>query len=139
MCKPGLFAELFICLIWLYRFLFHWIWSKVVQTAVDEFVVYWNDKKTRQQHEANIPTGSAPNVIFDFPQNYGLSNCGVDIPVCDISALRETIPRTREDCYRWVPTEFEGTAHNAYVNLNSPKLDHTTGWKVFGEMLNILM
>ncbi|KAF9038248.1 hypothetical protein BDP27DRAFT_1435501 [Rhodocollybia butyracea] len=99
----------------LHIFLFHWIWSKVVQAAVDDFVQYWNNKKTHHQHQANIPTGSAPNVIFDFPQNY---------------ALRETIPCTQEECYQWVPIEFEGTAQNAYVNLNSPILNHTTGWKV---------
>ncbi|KAF9018217.1 hypothetical protein BDP27DRAFT_1378459, partial [Rhodocollybia butyracea] len=45
-------------------------------------------------------------------------------------SLRETIPCTQEECYQWVPIEFEGTAQNAYVNLNSPILNHTTGWKV---------
>ncbi|KAE9397803.1 hypothetical protein BT96DRAFT_822851 [Gymnopus androsaceus JB14] len=118
--------------------LFNWIWPKVVQSALDEFVAYWNNHKTRNQHAANIPTGAAPNVIFDFPHNYGLSNCGVAVPTSDIAALRETILRTREECFQWVPVDFDTTAYNTYVQLNSPKLDHTTGWQVFVDMIDSL-
>ncbi|KAJ3780282.1 hypothetical protein GGU10DRAFT_279651 [Lentinula aff. detonsa] len=82
--------------------LFNWIWPKIVQAAVDEFIDYWNNHKTRTQHKANLPTGVAPNVIFDFPQNYGLVNCGVQVDLASIVALQETIPKTRDECYRWV-------------------------------------
>lgn len=100
---------------------------------------YWNNHKTRSQSAANIPTGSAPNVVFDFPQNYGLSHCGVGVPLSDIQALRETIPRTREECYQWVPAEFNIIAQNAYIELSSPILDYTTGWKVFVDMIQIIV
>ncbi|KAH7870035.1 uncharacterized protein C8R40DRAFT_1163319 [Lentinula edodes] len=46
--------------------LFNWIWPKIVQLGVNEFVHYWNNHKTRTQQAANIPSGVAPNVIFDF-------------------------------------------------------------------------
>ncbi|KAF9069297.1 hypothetical protein BDP27DRAFT_1363426 [Rhodocollybia butyracea] len=52
--------------------LFHWIWPKIIQQAVDSFIHYWNDHKTRKQVNSNLPSGVAPNVIFDFPANYGL-------------------------------------------------------------------
>ncbi|KAJ3991960.1 hypothetical protein F5050DRAFT_1801932 [Lentinula boryana] len=118
--------------------LFNWIWPKIVQAAVDEFIDYWNNHKTRTQHKANLPTGVAPNVIFDFPQNYGLVDYGVQVDLASIVALRETIPKTRDECYRWVPDDFNLNAGQAYTQLGSPKLSHTNGWQVFIDMLSIL-
>ncbi|KAJ3816920.1 hypothetical protein F5880DRAFT_1493722, partial [Lentinula raphanica] len=117
--------------------LFNWIWPKIVQSAVTEFVNYWNNHKTRTSRTANIPTGVAPNVIFDFPENYGLVNSGVLISSEDIAALRETIPKSRKECYQWVADDFDSAAQEVYNRLNSPELSHTTGWQVFVDMLSL--
>ncbi|KAF8824199.1 hypothetical protein HHX47_DHR8000467 [Lentinula edodes] len=120
------------------RSLFNWLWPKIVQLAVDEFVDYWNNHKTRAQRAANLPSGVAPNVVFDFPENYGLVNCGIPVEIEDIAALRETLPRSREDCYEWVSKEFDQTASDVYSQLGSPTLNHTTGWQIFADMLKRL-
>ncbi|KAJ3791488.1 hypothetical protein GGU11DRAFT_694428 [Lentinula aff. detonsa] len=118
--------------------LFNWIWPKIVQQGVNDFVTYWNDHKTRTQKIANTPSGCSPNLVFDFPQNYGLLDCGIRVDQEDIAALRETIPRTREECYRWVSDEFDAAAKQAYAQLGSPTLSHTNGWQLFIDMARIL-
>ncbi|KAJ3978906.1 hypothetical protein F5890DRAFT_1576117 [Lentinula detonsa] len=104
--------------------LFNWIWPKVVQLGISNFVDYWNNHKTRTQRTANIPSGAAPNTVFDFPENYGLINCGIKVDL--------------QDCYRWVSDEFNHTAGNAYAQLGSPLLTHNSAWQIFIDMLHIL-
>jgi len=101
-------------------------------------VDWWNNHKTRYQKRSNLPSGTTPNFIYDFPQNFGLKHCGVKISREDIDALRLTIPRSREECFQWVSTEFDMAASAAYVQCGSPQLDHTVGWKIFIDMVKIL-
>ncbi|KAJ7856976.1 hypothetical protein B0H14DRAFT_2578612 [Mycena olivaceomarginata] len=54
------------------RNLFHWLWPKIVQIGLDEFMDYFNNKKTRKQSTRILPSGVSPNVVFDMPEDYGL-------------------------------------------------------------------
>ncbi|KAL0578180.1 hypothetical protein V5O48_003811 [Marasmius crinis-equi] len=116
----------------------HWIWSKVVQTALDEFGNYWNSHKTRRQRSAEIPTGTSPMVIYDFPGDYGLVNCGIPVEQADIEALRASIPRSREDCFRWVPEEWDTRITAAFVDIGSPSLNHMNAWDTFVKLYNLI-
>lgn len=120
--------------------MFNWLWPKIVQHAVDEFIQYWNDHKTRKQKSSNLPSGTSPNLIFDFPENYGLINCGTRLaaPKEEVEALRATIPKSREKCFRWVSDDFKIAAETAYAQIGSPRIVHTSGWQIFVDMLALL-
>ncbi|KAJ7622372.1 hypothetical protein FB45DRAFT_753535, partial [Roridomyces roridus] len=111
--------------------LFHWLWSRIVQNAVDLFVESWNTHKTRNQRNKALPSGVSPQDVFDKPQNFGLEFGGIKVDREFVPELRKTLPKSREECYRWVPEEFEVQAVAAYEHLGSPALRITEGWTIF--------
>ncbi|KAJ7323684.1 hypothetical protein DFH08DRAFT_650902, partial [Mycena albidolilacea] len=90
--------------------LFRWLWPKIVQIGLDEFVDYFNNKKTRKQHGCILPLGVAPNVVFDMPGDYGLENLAIPVAQEAIDELRTLIDTSREEAYRWVSDEFDALA-----------------------------
>ncbi|KAJ6614263.1 hypothetical protein B0H10DRAFT_2266519 [Mycena sp. CBHHK59/15] len=42
--------------------LFNWLWPKIVQLCLDDFVEYWNDHKIRTQRGKLLPSGFGPSV-----------------------------------------------------------------------------
>ncbi|KAJ6449179.1 hypothetical protein C8R45DRAFT_849885, partial [Mycena sanguinolenta] len=61
---------------------------KIVQISLDEFVDYFNNEKTRNQSVRILPSGIAPNVVFDMPEDYGLENLAIPVTQEAIDALR---------------------------------------------------
>ncbi|KAJ7216012.1 hypothetical protein GGX14DRAFT_359351 [Mycena pura] len=118
--------------------LFHWVWSKIVQNAIDHFVRYWNTHKTRNQRNKALPSGVSPQQVFENPQNFGLRHAGVPVDLNAVSTLRNMLPKSREECFRWVPVEFNLLATAAYQSLGSPELTISAGWTVFTRMLALL-
>lgn len=48
----------------------------IVQRELDEFrEVVWNSHRIRYQRDTVLPNG-IPNHIFEFPEKYGLRECG---------------------------------------------------------------
>ncbi|KAJ7504745.1 hypothetical protein B0H11DRAFT_1852281 [Mycena galericulata] len=117
--------------------LFHWLWSKIVQTGLDEFVDYFNNKKTRKQRNRILPSGVAPNVVFDMPANYGLENLAIPVTQASLDELRGLIDTPREDAFRWVSDGFDEVA-TAYIRIGSPKLEALSGWAIFNGMAPLL-
>ncbi|KAK7021611.1 hypothetical protein R3P38DRAFT_3317776 [Favolaschia claudopus] len=98
----------------IHRHLFRWLWSKIVQISLDEFVDYFNNKKTRRQRARILPSGVAPNVVFDMPQDYGLENLAIAVPQAAIDQLRDLIDTPRSEALRWVPDVFDAVAREVY-------------------------
>ncbi|KAJ7109628.1 hypothetical protein C8R43DRAFT_904761 [Mycena crocata] len=115
--------------------LFNWVWPKIVQRSLDEFVEYWNNHKIRTQRNKLLPSGFSPNYVCDFPDKFGLTHFGVPAPQQFVDALRENIPKPRAECYRWVSAEFEMQAQAVYEHIGSPELTLTEGWTIFCQML----
>ena len=47
-----------------------------IQQEIDKFVdVVWNTHRIREQRNTLLPDG-IPNHIYDFPEEYGLQDCG---------------------------------------------------------------
>ncbi|KAJ7105543.1 hypothetical protein C8R44DRAFT_942644, partial [Mycena epipterygia] len=115
--------------------LFNWLWPKIVQVSLDDFVEYWNNHKIRTQRNKQLPSGFSPNYIYDFPDKFGLTYFGVPAPQDLVDALRENIPKNRKECYRWVSDEFEVKAWEAYYTIGAPKFVLTEGWTIFCQML----
>ncbi|KAJ7280737.1 hypothetical protein C8J57DRAFT_1003812, partial [Mycena rebaudengoi] len=45
----------------LYIDLFNWLWPKIVQLSLDDFVEYWNNHKIQTQRNKLLPSGFSPN------------------------------------------------------------------------------
>ncbi|KAJ7828521.1 hypothetical protein B0H13DRAFT_1735738 [Mycena leptocephala] len=100
-----------------HRELFRWLWPKIVQIGLDEFVDYFNNKKTRKQRGRILPSGVAPNVVFDMPGDYGLENLAIPVAQEAIDELRTLIDTSHEEAYRWVSDEFDALASEVYIQL----------------------
>ncbi|KAJ6611237.1 hypothetical protein B0H10DRAFT_1809969 [Mycena sp. CBHHK59/15] len=114
--------------------LFHWLWSKIVQKALDAFKDYWNYHKTRKNAKKDLPLGVAPLEIFQHPETYGLARMSTPVEREAVEALRANLPCSREEALRWVPDHFDVTAWEVYKELGSPKLEASRGWEIFAQM-----
>ncbi|KAK7036956.1 hypothetical protein R3P38DRAFT_2517122, partial [Favolaschia claudopus] len=119
--------------------LFNWLWPKIIQLCLDDFVDYWNNHRIRSQRDKVLPSGFSPNYICDFPERFGLVKFGEQAPQEYIDQLRQNIPKSREECYRWVSDEFDTQAAEVYEQIGSPKLKLTDGWTIFCHMLPLLL
>jgi hypothetical protein len=107
-----------------------------VQNAINQFVRYWNTHKTRKQSNKYLPSGVEPEEVFQHPENFGLRHAGMDLNV--VHELRNTLPKSREDRFRWVPLDFDSRAIAAYKSLGSPELTISVGWTIYRRILAIL-
>ncbi|KAJ7161858.1 hypothetical protein C8R43DRAFT_880590 [Mycena crocata] len=118
--------------------LFHWVWSQIVQNSLDAFKDYWNYHKSRPNSKKTLPSGVAPLQIFRNPEEYGLERMSVPVEAEVVEGLRDGLACSREEAFRWVPDDFNEAARNVYKTLNSPKLEPSRGWEIFGKMLPAL-
>ncbi|KAJ6447916.1 hypothetical protein C8R45DRAFT_850605, partial [Mycena sanguinolenta] len=114
--------------------LFNWLWPKIIQCGLDDFIDYWNNHKIRTQRNKLLPSGVSPNYIWDFPEKFGLTHFGVSAPPQSIATLWQSILKSCNECYRWV-SEFDSRAWEVYVQIGEPKLILMDGWTIFYEML----
>ncbi|KAJ7474553.1 hypothetical protein B0H11DRAFT_2428922 [Mycena galericulata] len=91
--------------------LFNWLWPKIIQRSLDQFVDYWNNHTIRTQRNKLLPSGFSPNYICDFPDKFGLTR------------------------YRWVSDEFDVRAWEIYQFIGAPNFILTDGWTIFCQML----
>ncbi|KAJ7216710.1 hypothetical protein C8J57DRAFT_1599991 [Mycena rebaudengoi] len=119
----------------LHMLLFQWLWPKIVKRAINTFVQYWNNHKTCKQREKWLPSGVAPKKVYENPLNYGFKHAGKPVPREVVQELRKMLPKSREECMRWVPEEFDVQAWAVYKLLGSPTLSITNGWDIFTQML----
>ncbi|KAJ7256694.1 hypothetical protein C8J57DRAFT_1517333 [Mycena rebaudengoi] len=98
-----------------HRNLFRWLWSKIVQIGLDEFVDYFNNKKTRKQRSRILPSGVAPNVVFDMHSDYGLENLAIPVAQEAIDKLWALILTSHKEAYHWVSDEFDALASEVYI------------------------
>ncbi|KAJ6626634.1 hypothetical protein B0H10DRAFT_1941648 [Mycena sp. CBHHK59/15] len=115
--------------------LFNWLWPKIIQLSLDDFVDYWNNHKIRTQRNKLLPSGFSPNYVCDFPDRFGLTYFGVPAPQHLVDALRQNIPKSRDECYTWVSDKFETKAWEVYSHIGAPKFALTEGWSIFCQML----
>ncbi|KAJ7879979.1 hypothetical protein B0H14DRAFT_2566489 [Mycena olivaceomarginata] len=102
---------------------------------LDDFVDYWNDHKIRTQRNKALPSGVSPKFICGFPERFGLTHFGTPAPQDLVDTLHQNIPKSREECYRWVSDEFEVRVSEIYDHIGAPKLAPTEGWTIFCQML----
>ncbi|KAJ7737943.1 hypothetical protein B0H16DRAFT_1325632, partial [Mycena metata] len=115
--------------------LFNWLWPRIIQLSLDEFVEYWNNHKIRSQRNKLLPSGFSPNYICDFPARFGLVDFTTPVSPALVDALGENIPKSRQECYRWVSDEFDAEAWVVYERIGATKFVLADGWTIFCQML----
>ena len=112
LCEPGLFI---ISTLLFFRNLLSYIYIPVLQKELDVFKTsVWNNHRTRQQKEKELPSG-VPEHIYNFPEQYGGQKCGFHITeeqlqeVADLSDVLEGThdylkPAFRRECERHLPS-----------------------------------
>ncbi|KAF8131323.1 hypothetical protein K438DRAFT_1788317 [Mycena galopus ATCC 62051] len=84
----------------IHKNLFRWLWPKIVQIGLDEFLDYFNNEKTRKQRNRILPSSVAPNVVFDMSADYGLQNLAIPVTHEAIQELCGLIETSREEAFR---------------------------------------
>jgi hypothetical protein len=118
--------------------LFNWLWPKILQIQLDQFVEYWNNHKIRFQRDKPNMSGSTPRHAFTVPAAPAQES-GIVVDQVVIDALRAQIPVSRAEAMRWVDDSFDVTASVAYNNIGSPPLDNVqSGWDIFSSMATMI-
>ncbi|KAF7289316.1 hypothetical protein MIND_01393500 [Mycena indigotica] len=119
----------------LHMLLFKWLWPKIVKQAIDTFIRYWNGHRVRKQKEKILPSGVCPRDVYENLVQYGLTHAGIKVPKDVVDELRTRLPKSREECMRWVPASFNVQATAVYQALGCPTLSVANGWDIFTSML----
>jgi hypothetical protein len=61
--SPSL-SSIFCLRISYFRHLFYWIFVPVVQAALDEFCIWWNQRVVRWQSDKDMPSGHVPDSLM---------------------------------------------------------------------------
>jgi hypothetical protein len=85
-----------------------------------------------------LPSGVAPEEVFQHPENFGFRQAGIQVDLNAVRELRNMLPKSREDCFRWVLLDFDLRAVAAYESFGSSELTISTGWTVYRRILAIL-
>ena len=130
LCEPGVSI---ITTLLFFRNLLAYIYIPVLQKELDVFKTsVWNNHRTRQQKEKELPSG-VPEHIYNFPEQYGGQKCGFHIteePLQDVADLSDVLegtddylkPAFRRECERHLPSPDSielAEASDAYRFLKS--------------------
>ncbi|KAI0069657.1 hypothetical protein K474DRAFT_1710205 [Panus rudis PR-1116 ss-1] len=114
--------------------LFLWLWPPIVQVELDGFVEYWNTHRIRTQPNSLLPSGCTPNHAYQCPEEWEGQKMHTPVPLELIQQLRETLPLTRAEAFRWVDDNFAVLAEHVYAEIGRPLRSIQTGWLVFQRM-----
>jgi hypothetical protein len=118
--------------------LFYWLWPKILQNQLDQFVEFWNNHKIRSQKEKINMSGATPRHGFTVPEPPA-QDCRIVIDQPAIDALRLQIPISRSESMRWVDDTFAAAAQDAYKMVGSPSLnDLLSGWDIFSAIAPLI-
>lgn len=113
-----------------------WIWAHSVQNLLDHYLVEHNAHRIRKQKKINLPSGASHNDLYDFPENYGMTDLLIPMDQDTIDMLvEEYCPR---DVFQFLPDEKEAIMQGLHERAGTPALTIRTAWDVFQTMLSFL-
>jgi len=133
-----------LSIIWLltsFRHLFYWTFVPLVQAALDEFCVYWNQRTVWWESGKDMPSGHIPDGATAHPQFYGRIDCLICLPEDVLSDLWQYLADEvgpREDFWQFYPEDFVPVAKEVYLSVGCPELLFLTAWRVFTRMSDII-
>lgn len=123
------------------RHLFYWILVPIVQAALDEFCVWWNQHTVCRQPDKDMPSGHVPQDAVEHPQLFGGVNCLIHLPKDTIHNLRNYLAEEvgpREKYQQFFPDEFISVATQVHSALGSPEISLLTAWSIFTKMSDMI-
>ncbi|KAF6752682.1 hypothetical protein DFP72DRAFT_1033891 [Ephemerocybe angulata] len=116
--------------------LFNYLWPKVLQIQLDNFVTFWNNHRIRTQKSKPNMSGTTPQHAFIAPDPAQAEKCAIAVEQPVVDALRRQIATSRADSMRFVVGPFAEVADEAYKAIGSPDLSNIDeAWNIFGMML----
>lgn len=113
----------------------------VVQAALDEFCIWWNQRVVRWQSDKDMPSGHVPDDAASHPQFYGGIDCLIRLPADAISDLRHYLTEEvgpKEEFQQFYPADFEPIVAEVYQTIGSPELSLLTAWSIFTKMSDVI-
>jgi hypothetical protein len=94
--------------------LFYWLWPKILQIQLDNFVEYWNNHKIQKQKEKPNMSGHTPRHAFTVCDSLCTTDCCISMTKDTIDALHVQIPQSQDEVICWVSNDFNRAAGDAY-------------------------
>lgn len=114
-----------------------WVWSRVVQAAVSDWVEDRNSEPIRLQHDVMLPTGGRPDDFYESPENWEGFDCIIPIPEDLIDALIAEF--TPPDLFTFGRDEVEEHCQAVHTELlHSMVLTIGNAWDVVCHMIALL-
>jgi hypothetical protein len=113
-----------------------WLWSRVLNLQLQEFVTFRNGVRMRKDGAKPGPSGMSRNEAFCDFQGWGGKDFLMPVDLAVIRHLKEALGG--DELLAFTSTEFSVRAQAAYDSLHITKLTMQNAWYVFGAMLAIL-
>ncbi|KAF8812040.1 hypothetical protein BYT27DRAFT_7221251 [Phlegmacium glaucopus] len=112
-----------------------WLWPKLLQHELDQFMEFRNGVRMRKDKNKAGPSGCSRNDAFSLYEKWGGQNCLLPVDVDVIRKMKEFMGG--DELLSFVPLAFAERAELTYIALN---IDVTMSnvWLVFNQMLPIL-
>lgn len=116
-----------------------WLWSKVLQRELDNFMSQRNGQKMRKDNEKAGPSGCSRNDAFNLPESFGLTNRLLPLNDDQLTIVSEIMEAMGgEALLDFVPPEFSVKCEAAYNSLGVAELTMQNAWRVFEALLSLL-
>ncbi len=93
--------------------------------------------RIRKQEGSLLPTGGRRIDFYKHPEEWGLENQLIPIPLDDID--RRLAEYDRPDILQFGTDEMVGLCENLLAAIGSPELSAKVGWNVFSQMLELAL
>ena len=122
-----------------YRQLCQWLWPKLLQKLLKEFMESRNSYKSRLDHNKPGPSSMSRNEAFSLPHLWGGKQCLLDVNMDIIQELKDIISEGK-DMFHFplVTPQFEHNADNIYESLHIQDLSLCNIWSIFSSMLPLI-
>ncbi|KAJ7839738.1 hypothetical protein B0H13DRAFT_1650057, partial [Mycena leptocephala] len=117
--------------------LVNWIFPPLIQSQLNNFRMYWNQRTIRMQTEKDMPSGHAPADALKHPALFGGIDCSIRVPKEAIKEFRDALTEEvspRESFLSWVSPEFDQLAKEVFQNLDVSEITLENAWDVFRDM-----
>jgi hypothetical protein len=127
-----------------FRDLCQWLWSRLLQQELDDYVEFRNARKSRKDNKKAGPSGCSRNDIFSMPEAHNLRNCLLPLTDDQLDIVREIKEELNHDGIKceelmmFTSAEFAARAEAAFLTLELKKLTFENVWHVFQTLLPLL-
>ncbi|KAF9530863.1 hypothetical protein CPB83DRAFT_919742 [Crepidotus variabilis] len=110
-----------------------WLWSRLLQQELDQFVEFRNGARMRKDAQKAGPSGMSRNEAFSLYKTWGGRDCLLPVDCTPIKELKEELGG--ETLLQFVSDEYALRAESVLDNLGVAQVTMQNVWDVFQDML----